>query len=792
MNLTKDKRWVIIVLGLMTFMTACNTTKHLPKDASLVKKNQIVFKSADDVKTKTKIADELLSFIKQKPNSNFMFFIPREWLYVNNFKAQGEEPVIFSDSLARKSAKDMENYLKFKKGYYHAIVDYIVDQKSHLTGFESTSGNSTWEVNNSYVTYLVALNNRYKIKSLKYESDDTKLLEYIESIKDASYVKPGDFVNFDAFEQEKLRLTLSLQNKGYQGFSPNYIEVSGDSSQVNRNVDIFIKIRTPANSLHTKYTVGTVSVYTDYVKDANGLKLIKESIGSATYYRQSRKYLVSPTLLQKKISLNPGMLLRKDDRTTTFRQLSNLSTYRFVTINTSKDVINDSLMNFDIILTPHANRWTIDGELGAYLSTLNNQYLWGLKLASLLQNRNTFGGSEIYSLRAEVGSEFGRSNTSFFVPRTANILLQNSLTFPSFRDYLGMGKLTKVTGIIPKKYFVPFTNEAVTDVQVGFNYFNILDFYNFRTINATYGYEYNTVKNNRYIFKPFGVNFDIYNIVDSARFEGNPLGILAFRDNLGTGFLFREFTFLLNRPKDKSGRVISFYNSFELSGLEVDLINKAYNTVTGETGEWKIHSSRDIKFAKYVREEMDLRIRKEYTKNKTFAMRFNLGIIVPFGSDAVAPFIKQFNAGGPNSMRGWRLRALGPGGYRPPNDFLADIPTFFDNQGDFKLEINAEYRFKLIYFFEGAIFTDIGNVWALKRDVNRPLAHISSQFYTQLGVAAGWGLRLNFDYFVIRFDFGYKVRSPYLDARSGSYWYSRSDLASQGIGNVQVAVNFPF
>lgn len=790
MILTKDKRWLMIIVGLLTFMTACNTTKHLPKDARLVKKNQIVFKSSGKVENKSKITEELESLIKQKPNSKFLFFVPREWLYVNNFKTQGEEPVIFNDSLARKSARDMENYLKFKKGYYHAKVDYLVDEESHWTSMETTSGKDVWEVRISNVTYVVSLSERYKIKSVRYESEDKNLLSYVESIKEGSFVKVGDYVNFDAFEQEKQRFTKVLQNQGFQGFSPNYVEINGDSSQVKKEIDIFIKFRTPPNDVHTKYTIGNVNVYTDYVKDANGLNIHKEIINGTAYFRQSKKYLVSPEVLEKKLTLHQGTILRKDDRTTTFRQLSNLSTYRFVTINASKDILNDSVMNFDVILTPHANRWTLDGELGAYLSTLNRQYLWGLKASALLQNRNTFRGSEIYSLRAEIGSEFGLSSKSFFTRRTANILIQNSLVFPTFKEYLGLSRLTKAIRIIPKKFFDPFKKEAVTDVQVGYNFFDIIDFYNIRSINASYGYEYNTLRGNRYIFKPFGVNFDAYNIIDSSRF--NPLTLLSFKDNLGTGFLFREFTFVLNKAKDRKGRVFSLYNNFELSGVEVDLINRAYNAISGQTGEWLIHSSRDIKFAKYVREEIDIRMRKEYLRNKAFAMRLNMGIIVPFRSNSVAPFIRQFSAGGPNSMRGWRLRELGPGGYRAPNDFLTEIESFFVNQGDIKLELNAEYRFKLLYFLEGAVFTDVGNVWALKPDIDRPLAHISDQFYNQLAVAAGWGLRLNFDYFIIRFDFGYKVRSPYIDHKTGSHWYSRRDLASQGIGNVQVAVNYPF
>jgi outer membrane protein assembly factor BamA len=783
---------LLYLCSLSLVVASCNTYKYLPKEASLVRKNQIEFKGQDAIDGKSEIEADLETFIKQKPNSKFLFIIPREWLYFKNFRAIGQEPVVFTDSLARKSAKDMENFLKFKKGYYHAAVDYITDESSYLSSFTTTSGTDIWIKKSTNVTYIVSLGNRYKIRSIKYESDDKTLLQYLETIKEGSYIKNGDFVNYDAFEQEKLRLTLKLQNEGYQGFSPNFIEIYGDSIQSDRLIDIFLKFRSINNRNHTKYTIGKINVFTDYVKDNLDVSVKQESLFNATYLRLSNKYLVSPSILQKKISLIPGDILRKDDKTNTFRQLSNLSTYRFITINPTKDAIYDSIMNFDIILTPYAYKWTLDGEVGAYLSTLNRQYLWGLKASSTLQNRNTFGGSEVYSLRLEVGSEFGRNGSSIFVPRTANILFQNKLTFPTYRDYIGLGRLIHSLGIISEKYYRPFTKDATTDVQVGYNYLNILNFYNITSINGSYGYEYNTPKGNRYIFKPFGVNFDVYNIEDSSRFVDNPRAVLSFKDNLGTGFLFRDFTFFINKPKNKFGWILSIYNNFELSGLEVDLINRAYNAITGKNEEWRVHASRDVQFARYIRDEIDLRFRKEIGLKNALAARVNLGLIVPFGRDKLSPFIRQFNAGGPNSMRGWRLSELGPGAYRPSNDYLTQPQSFYFNQGDFKFEINGEYRFNIFYFFDGAIFMDVGNVWNLYKDPKRPLAHLSSNFYNQLGISSGWGLRLNLDYFVIRFDFGYKIRSPYADRNTGVHWYNRRELAAQGIGNVQVAVNYAF
>jgi outer membrane protein insertion porin family len=786
---------ITIPVFLLCLLSACNTTKYLQKEQSLVKKNSIIFKSNSAKSQKDNLETELLTFIQQKPNTKFLMFVPREFLYFSKFKSQGQEPVIYNDSISKKTAKNMENYLKFKKGYYNALVDYFTDEKSELKSWTKTAGTDLWEEKTTEVTYVVSLGDRYKIRELKYECEDQNLLALVKNIQKDGNLKSGDYINFDAFELEKHRIANELQNLGYQGFSSSQIEIYGDSNQVNKYIDVFMKLRSPeADNKYTKFTIGSVNIYTDYVKDFSGVALKRENFQNVNYYRQSTKNLVSPKIINKMMFLRPDSLLRKDDRTKTFRKLSNLSTYRFVTINSSKDPLRDSVLNFDIILSPHLNRWIIDGELGLYLSTLSGNYLWGAKTTASLQNRNAFGGSELYSIRAEIGSEFGRSESSVFVPRTSNVSIQNSLNLPSFKDYLGLGQLFSSTKVIKSKFYKNFTDEASTNIELGYSKLNIFNLYSVGSFNARYGYDYISTRGNRYAYRPLGFNLDIYNLNNSIDnpLINNPLVQLSFKDNLGTGFLLRDFSFVLNKPKDSHGKTLTLFNNLEFSGVEVELANRLFNTISGSGDVWKIHSPRDLSFAKYIRNEFDGRIRKDYSKTSSIAGRLNLGVILPFGVDRVSPFIKQFSAGGPNSMRGWRLKELGPGGYRDPATLITEIPSVFVYQGDFKLEMNAEYRFKIIYIFEGGLFLDAGNVWTLRADPDRPDANISSKFVNQIAISGGYGLRFNFDYFIVRFDFGYKLRSPYQDPLSNKYWYSLREITGQGIGNVQVAVNYPF
>jgi len=790
---------------ILILMSSCNTTRYLEKDQSLLKKTKIIFKNEKIIKDKKSLESDLNAFIDQKPNEKLLFFIPKEWLFLANSKPEddkwynkglrglGDPPVIFSEEASKTIAGNMENYLKFKKGYYEAKVDFIVDEKRSVRGWTNSDGNDVWESNISEVTYIVSQGERFKVKSVSYESTDSKLLDFIKSIEQDAFVKKGDYIDFSQFELEKSRLTVELQNHGYANFANNYIEISGDSSRINKEVDIFFLFRTPLpDTTHTKFITGEVKVYTDYFKDQLVDSLYSDTIQTVQYYRQSAAYLVKPTLLSNSVFFKQGELLRRDDRQKTFRKLNSLGTYRFVTVNAKADKDRDSIMNFEILLTPFQKKWIYDGSLEGYFSTLGAARLFGFSISSQFVNRNFFGGSEKYALRAEAGTEIGYSSDKGFVQRTTNLSLQNNLNIPSFQDFIGLGRFANRTGLIKDKFYKNFVEESSTNIGLGFSALNIINFYSLSSFNASFGFDYTSPKGNRFVFRPLGFNLDLYSIKDTARFAQNPLILLSFKDILGTGFVFRDFSYIYNKPKDRKGNSFLAINNLEVSGWEVYLTNKLYNAISGSDKEWVLDNKREIAFAKYFRYEFDGRYNKEYSRTSSFASRLNLGLIIPFGNNPSAPFIRQFGVGGPNSLRAWNIKEPGPGGYRDPLAKLKETPVIFVNQGDIKIELNAEYRFKILLLLDGALFVDAGNVWTLKEDPNRPGSVISGNFIKQMAIGAGYGVRFNFNFFIIRFDCGYKIRSPFEDPYKKSQWYTFKEIRQQGLGNVQVAVNYPF
>lgn len=789
----------LFVFLSIVLLSSCNTARFISANKSLLKGSKIVFKNEKNVINKSALINELTPFIDHKPNEKLLFVVPEEWIFLTNSKTEdtswynrslrslGEPPVYFDENKAKLVSANMENYLKYRKGYYDAKVDFITYE--HTKGWSSSDG--TFLRFDSEVAYICATGERYKIRSLQYECDDSRLLSFVESIRKTASVKVGDYIDFLSFEEEKRRLTLELQNNGYSDFSSNYIEIAGDSSTVNKNVAIYFQIRAPLpDTLHKQYTTGEVRVYTDYYQDQPTGKVISESIDGINFLRQSNEFLVNPTLLNNSIFFRKNELLRRDDKQKTIKKLNSISTYKFVAVNGVPDEKVDTVMNFDILLSPHPKKWIFDGGLDGYFSTLGAARLFGLSLSSQFVNRNLLGGSQRYTVRAEAGTELGYSKENGITQRTTNVSFQNNLNIPSFQDFIGLGKFAWKTGLIKNKFYQNFKEEATTNIGLGFSATNLITLYSVQSFNASFGFDYTTIRNNRYVFRPLGFNLDLFSIKDTTRFEQNPLILLSFKNILGTGFLFRDFTYIYNKGKDRKGNSFLAINNLEFSGWEVHLSNKLYNAISGSNKTWALADK--ISFAKYARYEFDGRYNKEYTKTTSFAARLNAGIIVPFGESNVAPFIRQFGVGGPNSLRAWNIKEPGPGSYRDPLTKIKEVPVIFVNQGDIKLELNAEYRFKLLLLLDGALFVDAGNVWTLRSDPNRPGSQISSKFYDQIAIGVGYGFRFNFDFFIIRFDFGYKVRNPFEDENFKKQWYTFKQLRQQGLGNIQVAVNYPF
>jgi outer membrane protein insertion porin family len=211
---------------------------------------------------------------------------------------------------------------------------------------------------------------------------------------------------------------------------------------------------------------------------------------------------------------------------------------------------------------------------------------------------------------------------------------------------------------------------------------------------------------------------------------------------------------------------------------------------------------------RFIKLDLDFRHYRNWKKS-SFIFRAFAGIGFAFPTknvdrqgEVTLPFFKSYFSGGPNSMRGWQIRKLGIGS----NIFLDTLAggSFNDKYADVQLETNLEYRFNMFrlfgFWFRGAVFTDIGNIW-FRNDVNGnfPGAELQlNKFYKDLAVASGAGVRMDFTYFLLRFDWGFPLKDPRYGPDKGStkfYSTSKYGWFVDGVWNkptFQFAIGYPF
>ncbi len=785
---------LFFILSLIIFLSACRSTSFIPDDQALVREAEI--KIADKIQNSdlSNLEYELSQLIQQPPPSKFIF-VPRDYYDLKNQspsdtskwknfirKYIATEHQIFDSLKVASSAYEMQRYLQNKKGFYDATVksSYKVNAKKAKTEF------------------VVDLQTQFKVDSIFYRSNVPEIQIILDEIEPEAYIKSGNPIDAAAFETEKERIFQALQNKGYANFLSKNIRIKGDSSEVEKRINVLFELNASSTSnTFVKYHIGKINVYTDYIQDRAYPKVPSIVIRGNNYFSQSKNFVIKPRSIDRQIFIKSGDLYNRSKYYQSIKQLSALSTYKFVKLSPSYDTQVDTLINYDVYLTPHSTKWSYDVGLGAFYSTFNTSFanrLLGFAADGSLINRNAFGGSEKNESFGEAGLEFailGRNQPSFFRTNAINLGLSNVTTVPRQVDYLGIIGLLYSIGDISTEQKEKFEVATSTNFSVGWNFQDVLNFYKINNFSAKVGYTYKPTNNWEISFSPTGFNVLDYESRPAwvTILDASPLLENSFKSVVFSGIFFKEISALYQKPATVKGLSWSMFGNFELSGGEIELLNQAYNAITKRNVNFQLSNS--LGFAKFAKLQLDWRLHKKLNEYSAFAARVNFGIAKPYANSESVPYIRQFFVGGPNSMRAWQARELGPGGY---SDLLL-FPTpdvRFYQAGDIKMEANIEYRSDLFWRLEYALFVDAGNIWTLELDASRDNTQLTN-LYEQLAVGWGWGLRIDWDYFILRFDFAYRLKNPYLlNEGTPLETYYQSPIKQGFFGNPTIAINYPF
>jgi len=243
-----------------------------------------------------------------------------------------------------------------------------------------------------------------------------------------------------------------------------------------------------------------------------------------------------------------------------------------------------------------------------------------------------------------------------------------------------------------------------------------------------------------------------------------------------------KYSFIWNTQQvGKNEDFFYLRSNLETSGLFLNFLNK--QTGLGSQGQ-DFSTLLNIRYAQFLRAEFDFRYYHYMNKNNTLVFHSMTGIGLPYGNSDALPFEKGFYAGGANGLRGWELRSLGPGGYNDPE------VVQYDRIGDILMEFSMEYRFPIYSYLNGALFADAGNIWLLNKSNSYPRGHFAfNNFMSQMAVDAGFGMRIDLQFFIVRIDAALPLRIP--EREPGSRWKSFFDMS---VGDLvwNFGIGYPF
>jgi outer membrane protein assembly factor BamA len=565
----------------------------------------------------------------------------------------------------------------------------------------------------------------------------------------------------DVLQDERLRIENLLKEEGYFRFSKEYVFYQADEVDApERTFDLTMRIEdfiegTIESGMdfipHPKYTLGNIYIYPNMTAPEDDLSTaVSQAYDTVAYdgqyYLYKGKRNLKPSVIANVSYLIPQQYYRLSDVNRTYRNLSALGMVRYTNIafvekDRNADMNGQNLLDCHIELTQKK----IQSYQIEPVGTITDGDM-GVRGNLLYQNLNLFRGAEIFNLGFTGAIEALKNRTNKKFSSMKEIGVETSIVFPKFLSPF------RLEGFV-RRY------SPRTSIAASYNYQSRPD-YTRSIANASFSYKWNASQYVTHTFWPFELNYvQIYedrsdrNFIDSV--QNTPIGY-SFEDHMvNTAGYSLE---LNNQQIGQSRDFIYLRLNLETAG---NFVNVFHNVFSGNEEDFP-RQVLNVPYFQYLRGDVDLRYYNIMNTRNSLVYRFYLGMGYSYGNSVALPYEKKFFSGGPNSLRAWSTRDLGPGSYvESASD--TSIFNYANKTGDIKFEANLEYRFKLVWKMEGALFLDAGNIWALRKEENRINADFKwSRFYKEIAVGTGFGVRFDFSFFVLRFDFGLKLHDPAL------------------------------
>ena len=692
---------------MLLFLTACSASKFVPEQEYLL----------DAVELKSDQKDlnlsALSSYVRQKANSKWfsIFKVPlgayslsgrdtSKWIN-RTLQNIGEKPVIYDTAQAKLSCEDLRLALH-NLGYLNASVDL----KTKIRGKKIKA------------IYTLYPRESYYIGKVNYDIQDENIAKVLRlDILSNRKLKPGMQFVVSVLDNERKRITSILEDSGYYRFHKDFIQYTADTIQGSKEVGVTLhlyKYRASSNSVevpHTRYRLRNVNFLTN---DSDGFHIRKRVLENATF-------------------LTPGGYYNSSDLHRTYNKFSRLQAVKYTNIR-FLEVPDTNLLDCNIQIS--TNKPSTISFLPEGTNTAGDL---GAAASLTYTNRNLFRGSEQFSVTLRGAYEAITGLEGYQDQDYQEYSIESKLQFPRF-----------VAPFLSKRFQ---KQNATSELSVGWNLQNRPEFHR-RVFSGAWRYRWNEPSHSisyrldlldlNYVYMPWISETFKHDYLDSV---SNRNAILRYN---------YEDLFIM-----KIGFGVNYNDGIDAFRINVET---AGNLLSGlaSIGNFKKNDDQqytlfNIAYAQYAKFDFDYTHLFKFDNRNTLALHAAFGIAYPYGNSTILPFEKRYFSGGANSVRGWSVRELGPGRFRGTDGRI----DFVNQTGDMKLDLNAELRSHLFWKFDGAFFVDAGNIWTLRNYEEQPGGQFKfSEFYKQIAVAYGLGLRLNFSYFILRFDMGMKAINP--------------------------------
>ncbi len=697
---------------------------------------------------------DLINYLRQVPNHKVLGFWKLQlgtynlsgrdstrW-YNRWLQRLGQPPVVYDTVLTAASRRQLEQAM-INRGYLGAkvTVDTFANEKRQRMRVE----------------YHISPGEPHTLASINTEIADSAIRGYVERTERATLLHEGDLLNLDNLEAERSRIASGLRNHGYFDFKKDYIGFVADTVAGSRDVALTMVIKSPADgpeAAHPVRRLRKVVFVTNYRLGMNAEQLRVDTRDSVMYrgmeFLYGKDRWITPGTLEEKCFLQSGALYSARQVDMTYEYLSRLPMVKSINIELVPEG-QDALDAYILLTRNRVQSITFDVE------GTNSEGDLGFGVGLTYQHRNLGHRSRVLTTKFRAGYESLSGNL-------------DGLINDNYQEY------SAEVGITFPRFDFPFVSRALkkrlkasTEVALQFNY-QARPEYTRVIAGGTWRYRWNNrtstmrhtldLLNINYVYLPKSTN-DFLDLIA----PDNPLLRYSYEDhfivNIGYSYYrTNRRTSALSGVTRSAVRlqpsIYTFRAGVETAGNVLYGLSKLFD----ERRSGGVYKLFGIQYSQYAKGEVEYAVVLNPSQRHSVAFRAGGGIGVPYGNSTALPFEKRFYAGGANNVRGWGVRTLGPGSYNGTNS----VTDFINQCGDISLILSAEYRFKLFWVLEGGLFVDGGNIWTIRNYPNQPGGVFKfNKFYKQIAASYGLGIRMDFKYFLLRFDLGLKAHNPAMD-----------------------------